>query len=336
MPLTPEQQEQQQHQQPAAASGQVALQVQQINAGLPLVPVLDENERKFQKVALGIRPTAENTVPPQLTDEDSDDRDELSKAMIEQRNEDLLCQGVLASKGLGKQQLRVQEADPTPDDWLRTTNKDPVELQNRTKDAKILQLETEMRRMQKTIEELQHIKDQPTPVRTDIATPQTPQQVTIHKSVDFDIARRIKTNNNCSIVAGIINRQNRSPMTDSSSDYGDANGNEHGIYQIAMPGGNGDRNNGGGDDHDDGDGSGVGTIGRNYGYVGKTHEFILVKASNLTMPVFSGTNLTTNPYLPFYKALRRLIYTQGEDGEALLRELDEVEKLGKEAFTKDH
>ena len=35
------------------------------------------------------------------------------------------------------------------------------------------------------------------------------------------------------------------------------------------------------------------------------------------MTTFIGTNLIANPHLQFYKAMRRLIYSQGEDEESL-------------------
>ena len=255
--------------------------------------------------------------PPRLTDDQTDD-DELTK-------------GILASKAIGKGQLRTlqQGEDNTPDDWIYSTNKDPIELQNKTKDAKILQLETEMRRMQKTIDELQALKDpQPTPLRTNIDTPQTPQRTT----ADITTVKHDNVAKSSTILAGILQRPPKTPMTDSSSDCGATSVQTGGIFQVAMTGGNGGRDDDGGDD---GDGNGVGVHGRSNGYIGKRSEFVIVKASNLTVPIFSGTNLANNPFLPFYKAMRRLIYAQGEDGEQLLLLLDVVEKLGKEAFTNE-
>ena len=42
--------------------------------------------------------------------------------------------------------------------------------------------------------------------------------------------------------------------------------------------------------------------------------------------------LTPHPYLPFYKAIKRLIYNQGDDGELLLDFLTLVEKCGANTF----
>ena len=101
--------------------------------------------------------------------------------------------------------------------------------------------------------------------------------------------------------------------------------------QLCQFGGNGGNSGGNGGDPDD---SGVyqtiATV-RNNTY--KRSEFILVKSINITIPTFSGTNLSTSPHMLFYKAMRRLIYSQGEDGEMLLEVLDEIEKHSKEAFT---
>ena len=76
-------------------------------------------------------------------------------------------------------------------------------------------------------------------------------------------------------------------------------------------------------------------MGRNYGYATKRNEFTLVKSSNIAIPTFSGSNLNSNPYLPWHKATRRLIYIQGEDGELLLVILTEVETWGGTTFNEE-
>ena len=48
---------------------------------------------------------------------------------------------------------------------------------------------------------------------------------------------------------------------------------------------------------------------------------------------FSGFNLQKNAYIPFNKAIRKLILTQGEDGEELLKILDHIETYGDQKFT---
>ena len=51
--------------------------------------------------------------------------------------------------------------------------------------------------------------------------------------------------------------------------------------------------------------------------------------------MFSGVNLNTKPYMPFNKAVRKLIKAQGPKGVVLLTILDEVEKYGDEPFDND-
>ena len=93
---------------------------------------------------------------------------------------------------------------------------------------------------------------------------------------------------------------------------------------------NGSRGNGGGggDLGDGSSGSGEGTIGKGYGYGygNKRTEFTSFKSSNITISTLSGTNLNAQPYLQFYKAIKRLIHNQGDDGEMLLDILTQIEK----------
>ena len=90
------------------------------------------------------------------------------------------------------------------------------------------------------------------------------------------------------------------------------------INNVGM--GNGGQGGGGGDDGygDISNGSGKGQNGKGFGYGNKRFEFTLVKSSNITIIIFSGSNLNNQPYLPFYKSIKRLIYNQGDDGELLL------------------
>ena len=92
--------------------------------------------------------------------------------------------------------------------------------------------------------------------------------------------------------------------------------------------------NGNGDEDGDGDGPG-GNGGYNNneergnkGNGHRKHEFIFVNPRNVTITLFSGRNLNTNPYVPFNNSIRRLILSQGSNGELLLRMLDKVEKRG--------
>lgn len=75
------------------------------------------------------------------------------------------------------------------------------------------------------------------------------------------------------------------------------------------------------------------TINRVMNYNYRSSQFIFVKSTNTVVPTFGGTHLNTNPYMLFYKSLRTLTYSQGEDGELLLEILDEIEKCSKDAVT---
>ena len=57
-------------------------------------------------------------------------------------------------------------------------------------------------------------------------------------------------------------------------------------------------------------------------------EFAFVNLRNINIFVFTGKSFNINFYLPFNNAIRRLIIAQGADGEALLGELDKIEKMG--------
>lgn len=87
-----------------------------------------------------------------------------------------------------------------------------------------------------------------------------------------------------------------------------------------------------GDGHGDnfGDELGNDTSGNYNKTLGGTrkNEFTLANPRNITIVFLFGRNLNTNPYLPFNKAIRRLILSQGSDGDVLLRILDKMEVLG--------
>ena len=48
----------------------------------------------------------------------------------------------------------------------------------------------------------------------------------------------------------------------------------------------------------------------------------------IIVPVFTGSYLSNRPYMPFNNFIKRLILSQGSDGEILLKILDKVEALG--------
>ena len=55
--------------------------------------------------------------------------------------------------------------------------------------------------------------------------------------------------------------------------------------------------------------------------------------SNVSITTFTGFNLNRNLYIPFNKSLRKLIITQGHDGEELLKILDHIETYGETKLT---
>ena len=65
-------------------------------------------------------------------------------------------------------------------------------------------------------------------------------------------------------------------------------------------------------------------------------EFRLVNPRNITVSIFNGKNLATNPYMALNTSIRRLIVTQGAEGEALIKILDYVETLGAKQFIDSH
>lgn len=275
-----------------------------------------EQKEQFRRVKLGLVDCQvkqyEDKRPPRPLD---DDDDQLTKQrdLLQQHDhkpdDQELFEGVVANRNLGKAAAHPKgpepegaEPDPLAHCWQTDIgNKEKrLERQLKTMSARNATLETEMRRMQKDLDEKN--KGQPTPQRNNIATPETHK---LHD--DCPIGNRHST---AIILAGIIQRHARTPNTTSSSDSSDTAVTTKELYRVA----NGDDDNGGGGGNDpEGDGHGDTNSmgGDNYGRHTKRHEFMLVKASNITVTTFTGTNLTNNPYLQFYKSMRRLIYSQG-------------------------
>ena len=223
----------------------------------------------------------------------------------------------MASRNLGKAAVWLdgnQPEAPNQDSWqLGLDSLAKMQQDIKPKDATIRTMGGDMRRMQNELGELKRtIAVQPIPIRQDISTPPSPRRDITKTRVPI-------------IMAGIIcKRQLITPNTITSSDSSDINSSTKGLFRVI--GGNG-----GGGDGDDGDLNGNGIIGddnageHNYGYNTRRGEFILVKASNITATTFTGSNRIANPYLQFYKSMRRLIHSQDEDGEMLLKLLDEIE-----------
>ena len=114
-------------------------------------------------------------------------------------------------------------------------------------------------------------------------------------------------------------KRERSPESEESP------GSHGGFFNLGQ--GNGSGPSGNGDNPDDG--NGTNTIGRAQDrHEDRGREFILSKSSSIIIQSFSGKSLSSNPYLPFNKYLKRLIYNQGAEGEQLLQILEGVEKYG--------
>ena len=173
-----------------------------------------------------------------------------------------------------------------------------------------------------------------TPMVKSIATPPTPTKDCHIGEINFnEVLKAIDTNEITIITAGIIRRPQQSPDTGAFSECGNGIESAPGIYNIG--------NGGGGHGGSDGDGPGDddyidrnGVIGTGYNNGNRKTDFAMVKSSNITITAFSGSSLPSNPYLPFYKVVKRLIYNQGEDGELVLDILVQVEKCGAAIFTK--
>ena len=116
------------------------------------------------------------------------------------------------------------------------------------------------------------------------------------------------------------------PSTQSSSP---SNNSMYGgdLNQVGARVGHNDGNGGSPDDLNGGDNNPTGNRyrGRDDGDNTKRREFLLAKLSNINIVVFIGYNLYKNLYVPFNKALRKLIMSQGCDGDELVKILDHVE-----------
>ena len=62
----------------------------------------------------------------------------------------------------------------------------------------------------------------------------------------------------------------------------------------------------------------------------------MVNPRNVVINVFTGKNLSSNPYMALNNSTRRLILSQGEDGDQLLAILNYVETYGANKFTDEH
>ena len=122
-------------------------------------------------------------------------------------------------------------------------------------------------------------------------------------------------------MSGIICSPDRSPQSVDSPEDRENRGDLNRV----------EKGNGGGDDGDDDDPDGniATTMARSgWRFDDRGREFSLAKFSNIIIQTISGKNLHRNPYLPFNKSFKRLIYNQGVDGERLLEILEDIETHG--------
>ena len=171
---------------------------------------------------------------------------------------------------------------------------------------------------------------QRTPVYTNIATPPTPpmpmQELT---PKDFEMIRnpdgadpvRVPKRN---ITAGRIVDN----TVDSPSSFGTAYGARE-TGSLCQVGGSGPP--GGGHDDDPEGEDDIQTLDRGRG--DSYHRgFMLVCPSKIVVPTFSGANLTTKPYMPFNKAVKKLVKAHGPRGLQLFAILEDVEKYGDKPY----
>ena len=69
---------------------------------------------------------------------------------------------------------------------------------------------------------------------------------------------------------------------------------------------------------DEGYGGGNGVVGKGCNYGNKRSEVRFVNSSNIDIATFSGSSFSIQPYLSFYKSIRRRIYNQVDESELLL------------------
>lgn len=159
----------------------------------------------------------------------------------------------------------------------------------------------------------------------------------VGKAKTLQDARLANTSDNYSIPKDKIRHTLVSPRTGSSQNSSVYGGEINRVAREDNGGGdNGDKDGGGSPgDPSGGDANIVSKRwgGRDYGDERKRREFLLVKSSNINITVFTGFNLQTNPHIPFNKAIRKLMISQGEDGEELLKILDHIETYGDQKFT---
>lgn len=155
------------------------LQMDQIK----LTPEQQEQVRRLHKNEDGLVACQviqyDNEKPPRPED---DDDDQLTKQRdkIKKEDDQKLHEGILANKALGKRDAwpaGPQLPDQCPDAWEPADETERLKQAVKTKDSKFALMETEMRRMQKDLDDFYKGKLPPqTPVQQSTATPDAPRR----------------------------------------------------------------------------------------------------------------------------------------------------------------
>ena len=147
---------------------------------------------------------------------------------------------------------------------------------------------------------------------------------------DIDFSKVVNDNNNEGYSTPMRMHGRGSPSDPGSG--GSGNGNDSGeLNNFNL--GNGGPNEPGGDEPPNYGGT---QRIRNTDDDRLDREFRLVNPRNVTINIFNGKNLPSNPYMALNNSIRRLILARGNDGTILIRVLDCVEKLGTKKFTITH
>ena len=256
---------------------------------------------------------------------------------------------ILASTQMGKAQVAVQQEerqDKDAPDPLQQLENDPyaqnmteqqkLQAQLTTNNAQLANKDMTVRQLQERLTKLEASMTNKqtvdvTPMIANIATPPTPtenyqlQILGEFKAIKYGEPVNNTTINNRIIIVGTIYDNPRSPSDGGTPFSPAATGS---IYQLGGGGPPGGGDEGGGGDggvNEDDNNLDGGRYGRDY------TEFTLVSRNKGVIPVLSGINLQSKPYMPFNKAIRKLI-AQGPKGVLLLIILDDVEIYGAETY----
>lgn len=155
------------------------------------------------------------------------------------------------------------------------------------------------------------------------------------KALSLQDVRRAGNEDVCATHKDRIRLNLGSPGTESSRADSVFGGSINQLANNPGSGGNGGKSLG--DPSNDPNGIATGKFNRRDDREDRrANEFILVKASNVNINAFTGSNLIKSFYIPFSKSVRKLMFTQGQDGEELLKVMDHVESCSDDRFNNRH